>query len=149
MWRAILIIALAVVYIYFNQPELFPELNILINKLLKPGKRGNLFPPLSKTKPSTIPGEPDNDFGPGWIGSAGAFRLLSASITTYTPNPSGDMFYFALALCDDVVCAIVNNLVVGRTYQLSVYVLGADNQYQAENFTFVISTKLPVYVITK
>ena len=112
---------MAVVYIYYNQPDLFPELTIMIDDIIKPGKRGNLFPHLSKTPVSKTPGEPDNDFGPGWIGGAGTFRMLAATLTKWIPNPSGDMFYFYLAICGEVLSATVNNLVIGRTYQLSVY----------------------------
>lgn len=129
MWETIIIIILVVlVYIYYNHRDLFPELNNTINQILNPGKRGNLFPPLSKTAASTIPGHPDQDFGTGWTGSAGTFRMPAAIMTsTNTPNPSGDPFYFYLALCGDILSATISNLVIGRSYQLSGYILCIDD----------------------
>ena len=115
MWRAIILIAVAVVYLHFQQPELFPELlNTTIDKILKPGKRGNLFPPLSKT---TLQQILDKDFGTGWIGSENTFRTKFGP-----PNPSGDPFYFVLAAAIDTLSATVGDLVIGRSYQLSFYI---------------------------
>ena len=129
MWRRAIVIIVVAVYLcifILTKPDLFPGLNTMIDHILDPGKRGNLFKTLSKTTVTTNgPDKLDYDFGPGWIRGAGTFRLLP--ITTIIPNPSGDLFYFCLAICGDILSATVNNLIVGRTYQLSVYIIGPEN----------------------
>ena len=105
-----MIIVVVALYLYVNQPD---------SNMIDTGKRGNLFPPLSKTPVDRTSGKLDKDFGPGWIGSAYTVRYAG----DIQNSPSGDPFHFIVPMSGDTLSATISDLVIGRSYTLGVYVM--------------------------